>query len=130
MIADEPDDELSLSPEQIAAELRGAGIGLTKLDLQAMIKAVHAEAKVEPRAVELYALKVLKPDHLSYETVRRAAASGDLRAHKFGTDDDWFVAKADLKEWIRAKPRRWFKSEGAAAEWLAYIAQLKPKWIV
>jgi hypothetical protein len=129
MTADQ-DQPAELTAEEIAAELRGAGIGLTKLDLQAMIRAVQAEAKVEPRAVELYALKVLKPDHLAYETIRRAAAAGDLRAHKFGSDDDWFVAKADLQEWIRAKPGRWFKTEGAAAEWLTYIAQLKPRWTI
>jgi hypothetical protein len=128
MMADQDQPE-ELSAEEIAAELRGAGIGLTKLDLQAMIKAVQAEAKVEPRAVDLFPLKPMLPSHISYETGRRAAASGKLRALKFGSDDDWLVTKIDVEQWIRDSPKRWFDSEGAVAAWLASIAQLKPKWI-
>jgi hypothetical protein len=124
MMMEEPDDELT--PEQIAAELRGAGIGLTKLDLQVMIKAVQAEAKVEPRAVGVFALKPMLPSHVSYETGRRACASGALRATKIA--GDWYVEKEDVRKWL-ASSGHWFTDESAATKWLAYIAGLKPKWI-
>lgn len=128
MIADEPDAELS--PEQIAAELRGAGIGLTKLDLAAMIAAAKAGAEAKAaagaREVRLFPLKPMLPSHVSYEVGRRACASGELRAEKHG--GDWFTTKSDVTEWLTSTGK-WFKSETAVADWLSDIAQLDRWWI-
>jgi hypothetical protein len=127
MTAEEPDDDL-LSAEEIAAEIKAAGIPLTAGNLQAMIAATRAGAEqTKVRAVELFPLKPMMPVHVSYEVGRRAAASHELPAQKLG--GDWFVTKADVAEWLKGSPSRWFKSESAVAKWLAYIAQLEPRSI-
>lgn len=125
MMAEEPDD--LLSPEQIAAEIEGAGIALTKQDLQAMIAKARADAEqTKAREVELFPLKPMLPLHVSYEVGRRAAASGELRATKIG--GDWFVTKADVADWL-ATSGKWFASESAVQTWHAGIAQLARWWI-
>lgn len=124
MTADKPDDLLSL--EQIAAEIAAAGIGLTSKNLATMIAAAKAGAEAKAHAVELFPLKPMLPSHVSYEVGRPACASGELRATKIG--GDWFVSKEEVAAWL-ASSGTFFESEGAAREWRAYIAQLKPKWI-
>src|SRR5436190_2520669 len=96
---EKPDDDL-LSPEEIAAEIKAAGISLTTTDLRQLIEAARAEAsaKAEAREVELFPLKPCLPLHVSYETGRRACASGELHATKIG--GDWFVSKEDVAAWL------------------------------
>jgi hypothetical protein len=124
MASTDRDDELS--PEQIAASIVAAGIPLTSGNLQAMIEAVRAHDRTEARTVELYPLKACLPLHISYETGRRACASGALRATKLG--GDWFVAREAVSEWL-ASSGKFFESESAVQKWRAMLAQLKPKWI-
>jgi hypothetical protein len=125
---EKPDEELT--PDQVVAELQAAGIALTLGNLNDMLAAYRAEHERSERqsAVELFPLKATLPLHVSYEVGRRAAASGELRAQKFG--GDWFVTKADVAAWLAVHPKRWFESEGALQKWVANLAQLKPRWIV
>jgi excisionase family DNA binding protein len=124
--AENPDD--LLSPERITAELQAAGIRLTPGNLQAMIAAARAEAgaKAEAREIELFPLKACLPLHVSYETGRRACASGALRATKIG--GDWFVTREAVSEWL-ASSGKFFESESAVQKWRTAMAALKPKWI-
>ena len=119
-----PDD--LLSPEQIAAEIEAARIPLTAGNLQAMIAAARAQDRTEVREVQIYPLKACLPLHVSYETGRRACASGDLRATKIG--GDWFVTKADVTDWL-ASSGKFFESASAVQKWHAALAQLKQWWI-
>jgi hypothetical protein len=124
--AEDPDDR-PLSPAEITEQIAAAGVSLTTDDLSALIAAARAQHR--PCAAELFPLKPLLPPHIAYETARRACASGKLRATKVGADDDWYSTKADVAQWLRENPKRWFESEAAAQEWRAILAALKPRWI-
>ena len=119
----EPDDVLS--PEEIAATLRDAGIALTAGNLQAMIEAARSAKTEAPRAVEMFPMKALLPLHVHYEVGRRACASGALVGTKVG--NDWFVTEAAVKQWLTTSGR-WFADEGAVQKWHAGIAGLKRWW--
>jgi hypothetical protein len=124
MTAEDPDE--LLSPEQIAASISAAGIPLTAGNLQAMIAAARAQDRAEARAIEIYPLKATLPLHVSYETARRACASGELRATKIA--GDWFVAKEDVAAWL-ATSGKWFADESAVQKWRTAMTALKPRWI-
>jgi hypothetical protein len=110
MIADEPDDVLT--PEQIAAELRGAGIGLTKQDMQAFI--ANARAHERPAVRKQWALLLLVPPHCNAEVARRAADRGLLLAERVG--GRWFSTPGDMQDWLK-RTGRWFKSAEAEQCW-------------
>src|SRR6266699_6386214 len=103
----EPDDVMS--PEEIAAELRAAGIALTAGNLQAMIEAARSAKTEAPHAVEMFPMKTTIPVHLSYEVARRAAVSGELHATRIA--GKWFCSREDVSAWIAAKPARQFTDE-------------------
>lgn len=115
-------------PEEISDAMQAAGFAPTLPSLRELIANARAEAsaKTEAREVELFPLKACLPLHISYETGRRACASGALRATKLG--GDWFVAREAVSEWL-ASSGKFFESESAVQKWRDMLAQLKPKWI-
>jgi len=127
VIAD-PDKPEELSADEVLAELRAAGIPLTAGNLQAMIEAARSAKTEAPHAVEMFVLKSVLPSSCSYETARRAAVSGALRATRIA--GRWFCSREDVQRWLAEKPAYWFTDEGALLSWRAALAKLKPKWIV
>jgi hypothetical protein len=97
-------------PQEIAREMANVGLAPEVAVLQKII-AEFARARaapkvgpaLEPTLIEQFPLKGLLPTHVSYQTGRRQAEAGTLRATKIG--GRWFATRADVESWLAATGR-------------------------
>ncbi len=101
------DDEL---PPEIAERMEAAGLKpeisvLSEIIANFPRMQAEARTKAERRSdVALqWPLKGLLPVDIAYETARRSAERGELRAEKIG--GRWFSTEADVQSWLAATGR-------------------------
>jgi hypothetical protein len=122
MMAEKPAPP-ELTPDQVAAELRSAGIALTSESLQKMIDAHRAEheQRSEERERERrqnHPLIGLMPEHVDENTAYRAAIRGELVAEKCG--GRWFSSIASVESWLRRTDKL---TKEAEVRWRATMAR-------
>lgn len=129
MIADQDQPE-ELSPEEIVTEIRAAGIGLTKLDMQAMIEAHKAtiernEAadRETERRHRPHALLAFTPDFMNKDTPRKAAERGELKVQRVG--GRLYCTIADFEEWL-IRTDKFKGNKHRQQHWHAMIKQRFP----
>jgi hypothetical protein len=126
MTAEQQHDDTPLTPDEIAAEIKAAGIPLTAGNLQAMITAARAASerneaadRETERRHRPHPLLVLTPEFMNEDTPRNWAERGELNAWKVG--GRWFSTIADVEEWMIRTDR--FPTKEAEERWRATMAR-------